>query len=127
VSSAGKSTVGVAAARQMLEDVRLLPFEAIPTLDGFDTDNPGTQPAADPARELARRWRFALAGEGSGWSFTSAELQRWTDIDDQQGRVRGTGTIDVVAQSGTLSQVTVTVAVPGSLRPVTLTTLVARI
>jgi Tfp pilus assembly protein PilV len=126
-TSAGKGTVGVAAAAQMLEDIRALPFETVATLDDFDTDDPSTLPANDPSREVARRWRYALAGEGVGWSFSDTEKTRWTDLTAGSGQLRGTGTINVAALSTTLAEITVTVAVPGRFRPIVLMTRVARI
>lgn len=126
VTAGGRNTVGVAATEQMLEDVRSLPFNAVIALDNFDTDNPSSQPAADPAREIARRWRYALAGEGVGWSFSNAETTRWTNMNGASGPIGAAGTIDVVSLSGTLCEVTVTVAVPGRWRPIVLATRVAR-
>jgi Tfp pilus assembly protein PilV len=126
VGSAGQSTIGVRAAAQMLEDVCALPFASISTLNNFDTDNSATQPASDPAREIARRWRYALAGDGVGWSFSTTEKTRWTDLTAGRLRIRGSGTIAVTAISATLAEVRVRVTVPGRWKPVTLTTRVAK-
>ena len=126
VNTAGTSTVGVRAAQQMLEDVRALSFDSIISLNNFDTDNSATQPTADPARELARRWRYALAGEGVGWSFTSTEKTKWTDLTAGRTAVRGSGTITVTAVSTTLDEIRVSVAVPGRWRPIVLTTRIAK-
>lgn len=126
VGKAGKTTAGVSAARQVLEDVKLLPFDNIVNLNGFDTDNPATLPASDPERELAKRWRFALAGESSTWTFASAEKTRWTNLGIQGGTLGGVGRIAVVQPSTTLREVAVTVVLPGRFRDIRISTLVAR-
>lgn len=126
LTSGGRNTVGVAATEQMLEDVRSLPFDSVAGLDNFDTDDPSTLPANDPAREIARRWRYALAGEGVGWTFSSTETARWTNLTGASGPAGAAGTIDVASLSATLCEVTVTVAVPGRWRPIVLATRVAR-
>src|SRR6185436_3739108 len=95
VTSSGRATVGVSAARQMIEAVRLLPFTNVGNLNGFDTDDAASQPASGPERELARRWRWALAGEGVGWTFTTTEKDRWTNMFLGEGPLRGKGTITV--------------------------------
>lgn len=127
VTSSGRATVGVAAARQMIEAIRLLPFANVGNLDGFDTDNAATQPASGPEREIARRWRYALAGEGVGWTFTTAEKARWTTLLLGEGPLRGKGTISVSAHSGTLWEVSITVNVPGRFKPVLLRTYLTRV
>jgi Tfp pilus assembly protein PilV len=127
VASSGRSTIANAAAHQVLEDIRALPFDNIAALDNFDTDNATSQPASDPEREIARKWRYTLAGDGTGWSFTSAEATRWTTPAGSGGQVRGIGTIDVTAQSTNLTMVTITVNVPGRWRPIVVSTLVARL
>lgn len=126
VSSSGKLTVGVAAARQMVESVRLLPFASVTNLNGFDTDNPASQPASDPEREIARRWRYALAGDGVGWTFTNAEKARWTNITLGEGPLGGKGTITLSPRSATLWEVSISVNVPGRFRPIAIKTYVAR-
>src|SRR5262245_3379816 len=62
VSDAGKMTMTVTGARQMIEDVRSVPFVNLANLNGFDTSNSQTLPANQPERDIARRWRYALAG-----------------------------------------------------------------
>lgn len=126
LTAGGRNTVGVAAGQQMLEDVRGLPFDDVTALDDFDTDNPATQPAADPARDIARRWRYTLAGDGVGWTFSTAEKARWTNLSGASGPVGAAGTINVSTLSATLCEVTITVAVPGRWRPILLATRVAR-
>jgi Tfp pilus assembly protein PilV len=125
ITVAGRSTNGLAAGRQILEDVRSLPFASIANLDGLDTDDPSTLPAGGPEREVARRWRHALAGDGVGWSFTDEELARWPQPPAEVKILGATGRIDVVAQSATLNRVTATIMVPGTRRNIVLTTLVA--
>ena len=127
VISAGKNTIGVTAARQMLEDVRSLPYDSIASLNGFDTDNAATLPASDPALELARRWRYVLAGAGVGWTFTSTETTRWTSMNGGGTSIRGAGRITVTSISATLSEVTVTLSVPGRWRSIVFTTRVAKL
>ena len=127
VNTSGRTTVGVAAARQMLEDIRLLPFTNVNNLNGFDTDNPSSMPAGGPEREFARRWRYVLAGAGVGWVFTDAEQERWTTLALGEGPLGGRGTVTVTARSATLSEVTVSVQVPGKFRTIALRTFVARL
>jgi hypothetical protein len=125
IAVAGRSTTGLAAGRQILEDVRGLPFESLANLDDFDTDDPSSAPAADPEREVARRWRYALAGDGVGWDFTSEEIGDWPTPPEDVAVLGATGRINVQALSATLSRVTVTIVVPGTRRDIELSTLVA--
>ena len=127
VADAGNTTRGLAAVRQVLEDARRLPYDNLTDLDGFDTDNPATLPAADPAREIARRWRYALAGEGLGWAFTEEEKVRWPTLAALGETLDGTGAIEVVQQSATLTAITVTVTVPGRWFPIEISTVIARL
>jgi hypothetical protein len=117
--------MGMAGTRQLLEDMRRLPYANLVNLDGFDTDDPNTQPADDPEREVARRWRFAMAGEGVGWSFTAEEKTRWTDLDVQGDELDGVGRLAVTQQTATMTEVDVTVSVPGAWRDIRVTTLMA--
>ena len=57
IHEAGKMTMTLTATRQILEDVRSVPFAELANLNGFDTTNPATLPADQPEREIARRWR----------------------------------------------------------------------
>ena len=127
VNSSGKTTMGLSAARQLLEDVKRLPFDNIASLDGFDTDDPTSLPASGPEREIARRWRYALAGPGAGWSFTSDEVDRWTDLSIQGNDLEGVGTIQVAATTLTQNEVTVSISVPGRWRRIELSTRVAKL
>ena len=75
VTAGGKTTMATTAARQLLEDIRMLPFDRIADLDTLNTNNAGTLPAVDAgldpgrtmARNIARKWRYALAGDLTGW------------------------------------------------------------
>jgi Tfp pilus assembly protein PilV len=125
VAVAGKTTIGLAAARQILEEARGLPFDSLSNLDDFDTDDPSSLPADDPEREVARRWRYTLAGDGPGWSFTDAEIARWPQPPEGTDTLGATGTIDIVLEQPTLARVTITIAIPGSWRTVEMSTLVA--
>ena len=57
VDNGGKTTLAVSAGRQVLEDMRMLPFDNLVNLDGFDTQSSGSLPSDDPERVLARSWR----------------------------------------------------------------------
>jgi prepilin-type N-terminal cleavage/methylation domain-containing protein len=157
LSVGGTTTMGVSAARQMIEDMRLLPFTCIAGLDSFNTSNIGSLPAApavgDPdfagktaARNLARKWHYALSGEGGGWTYTAAEKQMWSILASgfaspaaaatsaQSSLIfGGIGTIRVASEAGsaTLMRVTVTVTIPGRLgnvpKTVQLVTLISRL
>jgi type II secretory pathway pseudopilin PulG len=109
---AGKTTMTMTAARQLLEDVRSMDFDDLINLNGFDTSNPATLPADGTERELARRWRFALAGQGDGFTFTAQERSRWASLSNSGVAFGARGRIAVVAQSPTLMRVTVTISMP---------------
>ena len=126
VAKAGNSTTGLSVARQLLEDVRALPFDRLANLNGFSTADPNTLPVSDPERRIARRWRYALAGEGDGWNFSSAERAAWSQLANQNLSFRGTGTVQVTAPTATSARITATVMVAGSARSFTLATVVAR-
>ena len=127
VTSSGKTTAGVGAARQVLEDVKLLPFDNITNLQGFSTDTSSSQPASDPEREVARKWRYALAGEGAGWSFSTAEKTRWTDLSVQGGNLAGVGSITVTSPSTNVREVTISVRVPGRFSNIRIATRIVRL
>jgi len=111
-NEAGKTTMTLTAARQVLEDVRSLPFSDLSLLNGFDTSNALTLPAAGATRDIARRWRYALAGAGDGFTFTSTERERWGSLANSNNAFGARGRIAVTAQSTTMVRVTVTVTVP---------------
>lgn len=157
LSVGGTTTMGVAAARQMIEDMRLLPFQRLADLNNFNTSNLASLPpvpaSGDPdivgktaARNLARKWRYALSGEGGGWAYTTAEKQMWSILASgfaspaasatsaQSSLIfGGTGTIAVASEGGsaTLMRVTVNVTFPGRLgnapKTVQLATLISRL
>jgi Tfp pilus assembly protein PilV len=127
VSASGRTTLGITGARQILEDVRSLPYDNLINLDGFDIDDATTLPSADPERELARRWRYTLAGPGVGWSFSTEEEQRWSMLTSEGIVFGGTATIDVEAQSPTLTLVTVRVSVPGRWSRIEWSTLITKL
>lgn len=125
VNEAGKMTMTITAARQMLEDVRSVPFEDLTNLNGFDTNNPATLPAGATEREIARRWRYALAGEGAGFTFTTSERSAWGALSTAGATFGGRGRISVASQSTTLRLVTITISIPRG-RDVQLATLISR-
>jgi len=110
VGEGARMTMAVTAATQMLEDIRTIPFANLPNLNGFDTNASGTQPANNPERGIARKWRYALAGPGTGWNFTAAETAMWYNLGVGNALFGAEGTIAVVSQTATLQLVTVTVA-----------------
>jgi hypothetical protein len=124
VNTAGRTTMGLSAARQLMEDARQLPFGVLANLNGFDTDDPSTLPEDDPEREVARRWRYALSGGGVGWNFTADEIERWPDLADQGDPLGAAGTITVTPRSATLTEVSLVISVPGRWRDVRISTLI---
>jgi prepilin-type N-terminal cleavage/methylation domain-containing protein len=135
VGQGARLTMAVTAARQMLEDVRTIPFGNLVNLNGpagtgFDTDLVGTQPAADPARSIARKWRYALAGAGTGWNFTTAEKANWQNLGVGSVPFGAGGLIVVTSPSATMRQIAITVRVPGrgnTVQLMQLTTLISRL
>jgi type IV pilus modification protein PilV len=140
VSAGGKTTMAVTAARQIVEDMRLLPFDNVADLDKFNTNNSGTLPPVDTtkdpgrtiARNMARKWRYAIAGDGTGWNFTTAEKQEWGKLTTGGSVVfGGNAVVAVTSPSVTLRQVTVTVSFPGrtpnTTFDVSLSTLISRL
>lgn len=126
ISKSGRTTMGITGARQVLEDLRSIPFDNLINVNGFDTDDPSSVPDDGPEREIARRWRYALAGEGAGWDFTQTERQQWTRLLSEGQVFGGTGSIEVVPQSTSLMLLTVRVSVPGRWSRIEWSTLVAR-
>jgi prepilin-type N-terminal cleavage/methylation domain-containing protein len=141
IADAGRTTIAVTAARHILEDVGTLPFPAIDpattcanppgNLDCFnpaqgvvfDTTNVATLPTADPALAIARRWRYMVAGAGSGFTFTGAETTAWGNPTTFGGSA--TVRVDNGPNNGT-RVVTVTVTMPGLPTPVTVNTILVR-
>jgi Tfp pilus assembly protein PilV len=137
VTAGGRTTMGLTAARQIIEDIRLLPFENIADLNNFNTNNAGSVPPVDAtrdpgrtmARTMARKWRYGLQGDGAGWNFTTAEKQEWSMLTTG-GSVPfgGSATVTVASPSATLRQITITVPVPGRAGVnVSISTLVSRL
>jgi len=127
VASGGRTTMAVTAARQILEDVRALPFENLANLNGYDTNSLATLPASDPERSMARKWRYTVAGEGTGWGFTAAEKTQWKRLSTGTALFGGRAQVAVVSQTATLRLVTVTVQAPGRGPSVQIATLISRL
>lgn len=127
VNGAGDTTLGLAAARQLLEEARMLPYDSLANLDGFDTDNPATLPSSGPELNVARRWRYALAGDGVGWTFTTEEKARWPTLGVQGNSLGAAGTIDISTPETNVTEITVTVAMPGQWRQIEISTRIARL
>jgi prepilin-type N-terminal cleavage/methylation domain-containing protein len=129
VAAGGKTTMAANAARQILEEMRGLPFQSLANLHNFSTNTPGSLPANNPEREVARKWRYILNGNGTGWGFTAAEIQRWGatgTMGTETVPFGGVGSISVVNQTATLQLVTITLVIPG--RPnAQLATLISRL
>jgi len=129
ITEAGKMTMAITGARQVFEEVSALPFDNIINLDGFDTLDPATLlPLGEPERTIARRWRYALAGEGDGFTFTATEKGEWSTLSTGGGiTLNGRGQVNVVTLSATLDQVTVTITYPGRSPSVQLVTNLTRL
>jgi prepilin-type N-terminal cleavage/methylation domain-containing protein len=129
ITEAGKMTMALTAGRQILEDISALPFDNINSLNNFDTLNPGSLPPGEPERTIARRWRYALAAEGSGFTFTATEKAEWSTLSTGQGvSLNGRGLISVNGLSATLIQVTVRIELyPGRSTGVRLVTNITRL
>lgn len=122
----GRTTMGLAAARQVFEGTRHIPFDEIDNLNNFDTDSSVTQPAGGRERDVARSFRYALAGEGVGWTFTTDERQRWDYMAADGRALRARGRITVTAQGADVWRMTIQVDVPGYPVPIQLATLLSR-
>lgn len=140
VTEAGRRTMSLTAARQILEDARSLPYDNVTALNGFDSTNPATLPVNQPERNIARRWRYALAGEGDGFTYIQAERDQWATLSTAVP-LGGSVQVSVVAvstcptapcppnpvsASATLQQVTVTITFPARAGNMQLATLVTR-
>jgi Tfp pilus assembly protein PilV len=126
VTASGRMTMGMTAARQVFEDLRTVPFANLTDLNGFNTNDATTIPTNDPARTVARRWRYALAGEGAGFTFTTTEKQQWRTLTNDGNSFGGAGQLTVASPSTSLRSVTVRVTGPGQT-PIQITTLVSAI
>jgi hypothetical protein len=125
IERSGRTTAAVAATRLLIEDLRGAPFDGLVAFDGFDTNDPGTQPDAGPERAIARHWRLALAGDDASWSFSDEERERWSDVGDRGAPM--SGTIEVGSPTPSMRLVTVTVRIEGRPRPFRIGTLISRI
>jgi prepilin-type N-terminal cleavage/methylation domain-containing protein len=124
ITDAGRMTAAVSGARHILEDVGDIPFNNISNINGVDTaSNTGVIAGLGGTEAaLARRWRYMLAGSGSGFTFTGAETTAWGTVQPFGGRA----VVTVANTSATLRTVTVTVTVPGLPAGVTLGTVIVR-
>jgi prepilin-type N-terminal cleavage/methylation domain-containing protein len=135
IAAGGKNTMSVAAARQAIEDLRLIPFQNLSALIGLNisTNSSASQPANDPERAIVRKFRYAVAGPGQpadNWNFTNAEKSLWSMLSGMSGASFGGSGQIAVAQAGgspTLLQVSVTVTGPGRPKAVQLVTLISRL
>ena len=134
VHAGGRTTMGTSAARQMIEDIQTLPFDRLVNLTNINISNAGvgTLPASNPERDLVRKWRYALAGEGGGWpAYTIAEKAMWSTLKISGVPLGANGQVTVVQDSATLRRITVSVQLPGRTAgapiPVQLTTLISRL
>ena len=141
ITDAGKRTMALTAARQILEDTRPVPFDNLIALNNFTTNNPATLPdvAVFPTeRDLARRWRYTLAGEGDGFTFSNDEKNSWAILS--RGNPTAPVKLDGVAQVSVadpgcpplnpgcqLREITVTISFPGRAGNIALATRVTRL
>lgn len=124
-NEAGKTTMTLTAARQIIEDIRSLPFDDVDDLNNFDTNTYSTLPGSGAPRAIARRWRYALAGAGNGFTFTSTERAQWGSLANAGVAFGARGRISVSAVNSTLWRVTVTITVPNRANR-TIATLVSK-
>jgi hypothetical protein len=122
VVDAGRMTLAVTSARQVLEDIGSLPFDSVVNLNGYSTANAATLPANGPELAAARRWRYMIGGSGGGFAFTGAEMAEYGSVTP----MGGAATVQVTSPTATQRQATVTVSVPGLTTNVQLTTVVVR-
>jgi len=127
IADAGRLTLATNGANHVLEDLGSVPFAtSLRLLDNFDSNNVGSLPAADPEKAIARRWRYMLAGSGSGFSFTTAETTAWGTVTPFGGRaqvqirqVDNAG--NVCPAAATTCRAVVTITMPGQPAPTTVT------
>lgn len=127
VGQGGRVTMAVTAARQMLEDVRLIPFTNLDNLNGLDTGRFSSQPANDPEKSIARKWVYALAGNVMAWGFQGGEISQWKQLGVGTTPAFGAqGQVTVTSPSPSLKQISVRVFMPKGGVELTLVTLVSR-
>ena len=137
MNDAGKMTMTLTGTRQILEDVRSIPFQNLRQLERFRYQQFRNASGSDPERDIARRWRYALEGRrqwihlygcGEGgverpYHLNSASPNTSTSMSRPFG---AKGTISVVNQTATLSRITITITIPGRTKTVSIATLVSR-
>ena len=126
IADAGRLTLATNGANHVLEDLGSVPFTSVRNLNNFDSNSLGSLPAADPELAIARRWRYMLAGSGSGFSFTTAETTAWGTVTPFGGRaqvqirqVDNAG--NVCPAAATTCRAVVTITMPGQPAPTTVT------
>ncbi|OLD38288.1 MAG: hypothetical protein AUI57_07595 [Candidatus Rokubacteria bacterium 13_1_40CM_2_68_8] len=128
ITDAGRMTMAVTGARHILEDIGAVPFANIRFLDNFDTTSTATLPAADPQQAIARRWRYMLAGTGDGFAFTPTEVTNWGAVNTfgaratvQMRQADNPANPCLSDTTATTCRATVTVTIPSTPNPVTVT------
>jgi len=124
VKRSGDRTVTVALARRVIEDMRAMPFTSLVALDGFDTADASSLPSDEPERDIARRWRYAVAGDGAGWNYSATEMLNWPTFALPGPPMRGTLVIN--SPSSGMREIRVTIAVPRDPKELELVTLITR-
>jgi len=126
IADAGRLTLATNGANHVLEDLGSVPFTSVRNLNNFDSNSSGSLPAADPELAIARRWRYMLAGSGSGFSFTTAETTAWGTVTPFGGRaqvqirqVDNAG--NVCPAAATTCRAVVTITMPDQPAPTTVT------
>jgi len=126
IADAGRLTLATNGANHVLEDLGSVPFTSVRNLDNFDSNSSGSLPAADPELAIARRWRYMLAGSGSGFSVTTAETTAWGTVTPFGGRaqvqirqVDNAG--NACPAAATTCRAVVTITMPGQPAPTTVT------
>ena len=126
IADAGRLTLATNGANHVLEDLGSVPFTSVRNLNNFDSNSSGSLPAADPELAIARRWRYMLAGSGSGFSFTTAETTAWGTVTPFGGRaqvqirqVDNAG--NACPAAATTCRAVVTITMPGQPAPTTVT------
>jgi prepilin-type N-terminal cleavage/methylation domain-containing protein len=131
IADAGRMTLATNGANHILEDLGAVPFGTVRNLDNYDSNSTGSLPAADPELAIARRWRYMLAGSGSGFTFTTAETTAWGTVTPFGGRaqvqirqVDNAG--NVCPAAATTCRAVVTITMQGLPGNVTLSTILVR-
>jgi prepilin-type N-terminal cleavage/methylation domain-containing protein len=131
IADAGRMTLATNGANHILEDLGSVPFGTVRNLDNFDSNNSGSLPAADPELAIARRWRYMLAGSGSGFTFTTAETTAWGTVTPFGGRAQVQirqvdNGANVCPAAATTCRAVVTITMQGLPGNVTLSTILVR-